>query len=257
MNEDVRVLISVIVVTYNVESIIGDTLKSLLSQNLKNYEVIFVDGGSNDGTVSVLNKFAERFKEAGIKVKTISEPDEGIYDAMNKGILIAEGTYGYFLNAGDLLNDGQVFESVLAKIDDTVDIVYGDTIDDYGYKKELLQGRKIEDILFAMPFCHQAVFTKMLLLKQYLYDKSYCYCADYDMYLRMYLDKRSFVHLDRIIVIYSRNGVSSNNTVKVLKQYKAIQKNNKVYSLRQAWQYIYRISLHELREVKHRLWRQV
>lgn len=252
----VDLLLSVIIVTYNAEKSIIDTLDSLYIQTMREYEVIFVDGGSNDGTKEILCNFEKCFINIGVAVQMLSENDKGIYDAMNKGIRLANGKYGYFLNAGDVLYSETIFSKVAKELDDLSDVVYGDVIDDYGYKRELLKARKIDAIRYSMPFCHQAVFTRTDILKQYLYNITYNLCADYDMYLRMYLKKQRFKHLDEIVAIYSRAGVSSNNTVEVLRQYKIVQKEHKIFSVCQAWWYYYRVTIHLLREIKHRIWRR-
>lgn len=253
--EKVDLLLSVIIVTYNAEKSIMDTLNSLYIQTMREYEVIFVDGGSTDGTKEILNSFKNSFKSIGVVVQMISEYDSGIYDAMNKGIRLANGKYGYFLNAGDVLYDESIFNKVSREFDDWNDVVYGDVIDDYGYKREILKARKIDTIRYAMPFCHQAAFTRTDILKQYLYNIAYSLCADYDMYLRMYLEKYRFKYIGEIVAIYSRAGVSSNNTNEVLRQYKKIQKEHNIFSFYQAWQYYYRVAIYLLREFKHRIWR--
>lgn len=104
---------TVIIVTYNAGIFIDATLKRLSDQRFTDYEVVFIDGGSNDNTLSVIESYRPAFKESHV----VSEKDRGIYDAMNKGIALAQGKYIYFLNAGDLLYDDSVFLRVVSALD--------------------------------------------------------------------------------------------------------------------------------------------
>lgn len=99
---------SIITVTYNAEKVLEDTIQSIVTQSYKNVEYIIVDGGSTDGTLTIVNKYKEHIHTI------VSEPDKGLYDAMNKGIKLATGDYLCFLNAGDGLHeDDTLYESFI------------------------------------------------------------------------------------------------------------------------------------------------
>ena len=114
--------ISVITVTYNCEDTIEYTLLSLKQQLYKDYELIIVDGGSTDSTLKIIHEFDD------IVNVMISEKDNGIYDAMNKGIKMSKGEFIFFLNAGDILYDNNVLVKVSESMDNGYDIIYGDAI---------------------------------------------------------------------------------------------------------------------------------
>ena len=115
-------IISIIVATYNSASTIGSTLESLLSQTFKNIECVIVDGSSKDNTLDIVREYEERF---GGRLKWISEPDRGLYDAMNKGLAMATGDVVGILNSDDFYTSDDVLECVAREIEG-VDAVYGD-----------------------------------------------------------------------------------------------------------------------------------
>ncbi|MGB4053301.1 MAG: glycosyltransferase family 2 protein, partial [Dysgonamonadaceae bacterium] len=122
--------LSVITVTYNAEHTLERTLKSVREQTYPAIEHIIVDGNSNDGTVALIHRYENE------RLKWISEPDKGLYDAMNKGIKMATGDYLCFLNAGDTFYDTDTVQKIFASIDEnhSPDILYGETaiVDDNG-----------------------------------------------------------------------------------------------------------------------------
>lgn len=248
--------ISVVVVTYNAGEKIKKTLESLIRQTYLNYEVLFIDGQSTDSTLNILKKYQKLFHEKNIYTFCLSEKDRGIYDAMNKGIVRANGDWIYFLNAGDVLGDENVFEDIFANIERDVDVIYGDTLDDYGYKIERLVSCQISDIRWKMPFCHQAVFAKTELLKNNLFDLSYSLCADYNQFLSLYLDGKEFEKIDRVVAIYARDGVSAQNGYLVLKQYKNIQICHGIYGYMQRREYCKKNIIGRLQTLKSKLFRK-
>ncbi len=117
-------MISIITSTYNSEGTLRTTLDSILQQSIQDYECLIIDGGSNDSTLEVVESYKKKF---GVKLRTISEPDEGIYDAMNKGINMASGDVIGFLNSDDFYAHNQVLENISYHIKD-VDAVYSNII---------------------------------------------------------------------------------------------------------------------------------
>ena len=199
-------LFSIVIVCLNCKKMIRNTLDSLVSQSFEAYECVIVDGASSDGTLSVIREYGDRIK--GLRV--FSEPDKGIYDAMNKGILRAKGDYIYFLNAGDVF----VREDVLARVafytQTQRDIYYGNV------KKGLTEERypaRLTDfylIFREKMVCHQAVFAKRELLLKNNFDASLPICADRDWLIRCLHQKCSYAYMrDVAVVVFDTSGASS------------------------------------------------
>ena len=115
-------LISIVTVSYNAVLTIEQTILSVINQTYPNVEYIIIDGGSTDGTVDIIKKYANKI------AYWVSEPDKGIYDAMNKGGIRATGTFIQFHNAGDWLENEYVVEKIFKKNPKNVDVIYGDMI---------------------------------------------------------------------------------------------------------------------------------
>ena len=121
-----KLLISVVTVCYNAADTIEKTMLSVLNQTYHDIEYIIIDGGSTDGTVEIIRKYADRI------AYWVSEPDKGIYDAMNKGIKVATGEWINFMNAGDEFVDANVLDKLFfAKTVANVDVIYGNTLMEY------------------------------------------------------------------------------------------------------------------------------
>jgi glycosyltransferase involved in cell wall biosynthesis len=114
---------SIITVTYNAEKVLEDTIQSVISQTYHHIEYIIVDGASKDGTLSIINRYRSRIHTV------VSEPDKGLYDAMNKGIALASGDYLCFLNAGDCFHEDDTLQQMVHTINgnELPDILYGET----------------------------------------------------------------------------------------------------------------------------------
>ena len=111
--------LSIIIVTLNASSDLDKTLKSIFDQSYSDYEIVIIDGQSTDDTLSIIQNFEPRIDY------WTSEPDEGIYDAMNKGLAAATGEYVQFLNAGDCFVDGEVLGRVFSEVDHRPTLIYG------------------------------------------------------------------------------------------------------------------------------------
>lgn len=201
---------SIITICLNIEKQIGDTIASVLSQTYTDFEYIIKDGVSGDRTVSIAQSFAPAFADRGIPYRVISQPDKGVYDAMNQAVREAQGEWVLFMNAGDRMADDDVLSMVAhsGRLD-TEDIVYGDR---YLYNDGFYlysQALPIDVIPYKMPFCHQSVFTRRALLEKSPYSLNYRLCSDYRFYLLMYLEGRRFAHLLLAVSIYDINGMSS------------------------------------------------
>lgn len=210
---------SVITVTYNAEKVLEKTIQSVISQTYKEWEYIIIDGASKDSTLSI----AENYKEKITKI--ISEPDKGLYDAMNKGIAAASGDYICFLNAGDVFHNEDTLQRIVESIktDTLPDIVYGETaiVNEQGeflHMRRLKTPEKLTWKSFkqGMLVCHQAFFAKRTLAEPF--DLSYRFSADFDWCIRV-MKKASTLHNTHITVIdYLDEGLTTQNHKASLKE---------------------------------------
>lgn len=219
-------LITIITVCLNCYSSIQKTIESVINQKYNSIEHIIIDGGSHDGTVEIL----ENYEKKDARIKHISEKDNGIYDAMNKGIAMASGQVIYFLNSGDTLFDNNVLSNIASEIDiQKNEIVFGDVVFDSGEYICQIQKINLATILLRKFPNHQSIFATRKcfeLLKNF--NTKYKICADYEWLLRALKNKVKFKYIPNRICIYDTNGVSSGK-VNRLKMYKeeqlAVKKN--------------------------------
>lgn len=198
-------LVSVITVAFNSEATIGRTLKSLADQTNTDFESIVIDGASTDGTPEIVAKYD------GIVSKYISEPDSGIYDAMNKGITLARGEYIAFLNSDDAYLAHTI--DAISQAAGRADILYGNLRKERQLDGETLlriEKPAIEKMPYTMGIFHPATFvTKRLFEKYGSYDLRFKLAADYHWLLRAYLDGNSFHHINRELAVFSTGGISN------------------------------------------------
>ena len=201
---------SIITVTYNAAAVVEPTLRSIISQSYNNYEFILVDGGSSDDTVS-------KVRESGVKASHIvSERDNGLYDAMNKGIKLATGDYLCFLNAGDSFHTPDVLEKMVEAIDGEAllpDVLYGETavVDD---KRQFVRMRRLQapeqlhwtSFKQGMLVCHQAFFARRDIAPEY--NLSYRYSADVDWCIRVMKRAKKMLNVKITIIDYLQDGLS-------------------------------------------------
>ena len=177
---------SIITITYNASRWAEQTFLNVLSQSYPHIEYIVIDGGSTDGTVDIIKRYESGF------AYWVSEPDKGIYDAMNKGLQKATGDYVWFINAGDSLCTADTVQrvaSLIQKRKALPDVVYGETniVDEEGRSlglRRLKAPRKLSWKSFRMGVlvCHQSFITKRTIAP--LYDLQYRYSADFDWCIR-------------------------------------------------------------------------
>jgi len=204
-------MVSVITIVLNDEKSIEKTILSIISQSYFNYEYIIIDGGSEDSTIDII-----RYYEKHIDF-WLSEPDEGIYSAMNKGILRASGKYSIFINSGDVLSHKNILRKIFQKLDSSTDIFYGNTIVDFGSFTRCIIPKKLtrKD---AMPFCHQSALVRTALLKEKRFDVHFKICADRDFFTKCYYEEKSFCYIDTTIAKIAAMGYSSINSVLHIKE---------------------------------------
>lgn len=208
MNQSVK--ISVITVCYNSEKTIEKTLESMLAQTYANYEYIIVDGASTDRTLDIVNKYREKFGE---RLKIISEPDDGIYDAMNKGIRNATGEIVGIINSDDYYESCALEEIVKARFN-TRDVDYaiyhgkmnswaGDNVVDVS----VMVPEELDDHMGPHPSCF---VTRKTYEDLGMFDTKFKYVADYDFMLKMYKSgKVKFIPVDAIVANFTLGGACS------------------------------------------------
>lgn len=203
-------VLSIITVCFRAKSALQTTMDNVLRQTFRPLEYLVIDGGSDDGTTDLLKQYTSSFSQKDISFRYLSEPDHGIYDAMNKGSRMASGTWLLFLNAGDLLADDHVLEQIFAA-STSADILYGDTLCIYQGNTKKYPALPIDHLTYEMAFCHQSALIRRELLLEHPYDTSYKVCADHQFFLSMYLQKKTFQYYPVPIAIYEIAGYSDNN----------------------------------------------
>lgn len=182
----IQPVFTIVTVCYNAENTIERTIKSVLSQSYPHIEYIIIDGASKDNTMTIVGKYKERIS------KVVSEPDKGLYDAMNKAVGLATGDYISFLNAGDKLHTPETIEDMVETINGNVlpGIIYGDTdiVDDGGLfirKRRLSPPACLSWTSFrrGMLVCHQSFYARRDLVEPY--DLHYRFSADFDWCIRV------------------------------------------------------------------------
>ena len=205
--------ISVVTVTYNCENIIEETIKSVLSQTYSNIEYIIIDGGSKDNTLSIIDNF-----KSGIDI-LVSEPDKGIYDAMNKAIKVATGDYIIFMNAGDIFYNNSVVEDIFSKtLLDNVDVVYGSVVLEKKGKEIELKPGSLNEFWKGSRFCHQSAFISLKLHKLFPYDLKYKIAADYNFFNTMYRKNKNFLFINFPFSKISLGGISDLGRINLIKE---------------------------------------
>ncbi len=190
---------SVVTITYNAEAVLQRTVNSVAAQDYADVEHIIVDGASTDGTLSIANRYVEQSHESGNghEVSLVSEPDRGIYDAMNKGLALATGDYVVFMNAGDTFHSPDTLSStahaaMTGNDGELSAVLYGDTdiVDGNG---RFLAHRRLSppdrltwrSFMHGMLVCHQSFYARTDIAKRTPFDLQYRYSADVDWCIRI------------------------------------------------------------------------
>ena len=221
MNNHLHPKFSIITVTYNAGKVLEDTIQSVVFQTYRNVEYIIVDGGSTDNTLDIVKRYRDRISIV------VSEPDKGLYDAMNKGIRLATGDYICFLNAGDELHENETLQRMVVTLKgkEIPDVIYGETaiVDEEGH---FLHMRRLQapDVLHWKSFkegmlvCHQAFFARRELALKHPYDLQYRFSADFDWCIRIMKDAK-YLHNTRLTLIdYLNEGMTTRNHKASLKE---------------------------------------
>lgn len=200
--------ITLITVCFNSEKTIKDTLESVLKQDYDNYEYLIIDGKSKDDTLKIVKDYEKKFKG---KMKIISEIDNGLYDAMNKGIKMASGDIIGTLNSDDILARNDVFSLIVKSYKETTDILYADLI----YVDENLEN-PIRDYISgkntSASWCpaHPTMYIRKKVFDEIgVYNLKYRVAADYDFMIRLNTNNYKFQYLKEYLVLMRMGGVSN------------------------------------------------
>jgi len=216
--------LSVVTIVYNNARDIERTIQSVINQTYTNIEYVVVDGLSNDGTLLVIDKYK------GQITKFISEKDEGIYDAMNKGLALATGDYVIFMNSGDEFYDNETVAAVFASADEA-DIYYGETemIADDGTSLGQRRHKAPEKFTwrgfkYGMSISHQAIYIRRSLAEPY--DLRYQLSSDIDWIIRAAKKAKKIVNVNRYVAKYLVGGMSKKRHRQSLMERFDIMKRN-------------------------------
>lgn len=209
--------LSIITINRNNAAGLKKTMQSVLDQGTKDFEYVVVDGASTDGSVEVIEGFASVF---GDRLKWISEPDKGIYNAMNKGIRMACGDYVEFLNSGDCLASDEVVGKMMGALgkEQFPSILYGNMIkvfpDGHRFKDLCFAGREISFLgFYTGTLNHSPAYIRKSLFEKYgMYDESLRIVSDWKWYLRaIILGEEKPVYADIDATLFDMTGISETN----------------------------------------------
>lgn len=177
-----NIKITIVTVSYNAHKTIEETIKSVINQTYSNIEYIIIDGNSKDNTVEIIKRYSNKVSY------WISEPDCGIYDAMNKGIMKATGEWIIFMNSGDTFIHNNILKEVFSNsIPNNIHVLYGAYQTKNGnIISNSIPPRPIENLIFEMPFCHQSCFVRTFIIKKELFNLDYKIAADYYFFRSLY-----------------------------------------------------------------------
>ena len=207
-------LISIITVTYNAEKYIEQTIRGVLAQTYSNIEYLIIDGDSTDGTIEVISKYKAQITNSLRLFNFISEKDNGLYDAMNKGISMAQGKLIGMVNASDYYEPNAVETIVNAYLQTkNAGIFHGNVNmlnEDGSFFKLKKPDTNLENLHKGMSLQHPTFFVAKSVYEKYgLYDLQYKIAADFDFAIRCHLAGVRFFHIDNVISNFRKGGVSS------------------------------------------------
>ncbi|MDR1584212.1 MAG: glycosyltransferase [Prevotellaceae bacterium] len=216
-------IFSIITVTFNAGKVLEQTILSVVNQTCPHIEYIIVDGNSSDNTKEIIKKYEPAISH------WISEPDAGLYDAMNKGLHIATGDYVWFLNAGDVIQNGNIAAELanIAEKHQMPDILYGDTnlIDSNG---NIIAERRLKtpkaltwkSFRMGMLVCHQAFIVRRKIAEEY--DLRYRFSADFEWCIRCMKSAKTIINTHLLLINYLYEGLTTANRKVSLKERHAI-----------------------------------
>lgn len=199
-------LLSIVTINYNNKAGLQKTIQSVVDQTYNQFEYIVIDGGSNDGSNEIINQHKKSIYYA------VSEKDNGIYNAMNKGILAAHGKYILFLNSGDVLYAGTTLADCIAALSLNYDFVYGNTFfDKHGKISFVNYPDKLSFSFFLTDsLCHQSTFIKRTLFENALYNETAKIVSDWEFFvIKICKENKTSFHINETVSVFDVSGASS------------------------------------------------
>jgi len=210
-------LVSIITVVFNGDKFLKETIDSVLRQSYNNIEYIIIDGGSTDKTISIIQEYNE------VVDYWLSETDKGIYDAMNKGISLANGDIIGILNSDDFYINKDCIKLVVENINDYESFLVTSTLIKTDNKSILFNCNRQPRLHFQIPFMHPSAYIpKALYIKYGLYDLQYQIASDVDMLMRLFTNSVEYKRLESVTVVMRSGGASEKNFIPARKEYCSI-----------------------------------
>jgi glycosyltransferase involved in cell wall biosynthesis len=238
-------LITVVTVVRNGEKTLEQTMLSVINQTCPNIEYIVVDGASTDGTLDIIRKYEDRIDY------WMSEPDKGIYDAMNKGIDLATGEWINFMNSGDGLYGNDILRKVFEGNIVSEDIIYGDVFLAHRLGSFVQKAKPLNLIAKQMVFVHQAAFVRSALMKEMKFDITYKICGDYNFFYQCYKNDIHFLYTPFVIAMYNVEYGASRNYLLLLYEYARVHGINR--SLYWKAKYFFNCLLYNTKQIVKRI----
>lgn len=225
------------------------TVESVDSQTYRNKEFIIIDGGSTDGTCEYLLQHQNQVDA------WVSESDQGIYDAMNKGSKQAKGEWIIFLNSGDVFSSNHVLENIFsADIPKEVDVIYGDTVYSYGKAeyKEFRKSKELRNFWKGMATSHQSFFVRKRIMDHRPFDTRYKIASDFNQLYTLFMDGGLFMYKILNISCVDTTGISNNKRIiqSVLEHWSIIRRYSKITIYNQMYYFFWTLTVLLLSGVK-------
>ncbi len=196
--------VTVVTVVKNAETVIEDTIKSVILQSYPNLEYLVLDAKSSDQTSTIIKKYLDYIH------LYICEKDQGIFDAMNKGAKLASGDWIIYMNAGDRFYASDTLSQLADALKSDADVIVGGAekilVDELETRRFHSMPGSIEEIWRKYPTVHQATLVRLSCQQKYKFDTSYIWCADHHLLARMYRDGKKFLRQEHLICYYDCSG---------------------------------------------------
>lgn len=238
-------LITIITVVLNEPQALKRTIASVLEQSCDNIEFIIIDGASSDSTIEVIKSYEDKIDF------WISEPDKGIFDAMNKGIDLASGEWINFMNAGDYFYQKDTVKTVFNKDYGNADFIYGHTNFLGGDFNGIVKVWDFKILWKTMVFTHQSLFTRSDILKNRKFDTRFKICADYDIIFNSYMLGLTFFNSDTVIAAFDPGFSDVSRARMAYEKWKVVKKHRNDFQFH--WFYLQLFFKRFVRDIRKRL----
>ena len=210
--------VSVVTINYNMAAELESTIRNVVDQSYPALEYVVIDGGSTDGSPDVIRRHASNIAH------WVSERDDGIYDAMNKGVAAATGEWVIFINAGDCFCDREVIADIFSAPPEDADILFGDVIRREADGPDKLVQARLDAMPLHMPSSHQSTFTRRRLLLAHPFAVEFSISADHEFLLWASTQSARLKKVPRAVAIFGRGGTSDRKRSAALRQLRRMLK---------------------------------